>query len=73
VGLITWEVPSQRLCRAGSGWAAPWAGPTTHNSLSLTSNEFKPRIENRNETNARLDTITEKRNMLRHDATTMST
>jgi hypothetical protein len=23
-----------------TGWAGPWAGPTTHSSLSLTSNRI---------------------------------
>jgi hypothetical protein len=35
--------------------------------------ESKSRIENRNETDTRLNTTSDKRNMLRHDATAMST
>jgi hypothetical protein len=68
-----------RLDGAWSGWAAPWVGlgrgpgrqPTAHARLSLI--EFKSRIKNQNGTNARLDTTSDKINMLRHDATTMST
>jgi hypothetical protein len=57
--------PGARLGR-GSG-----RQPTARSRLPLT--EFKSRIKNRNKTNARLDTTSYKRNMLRHDAITMST
>jgi hypothetical protein len=68
-----------RLGRVGSDWAAPRAvlgrgsdrQPTARACLPLI--KFKLQIENRNETNARLDTTSDKINMLRHDATTMST
>jgi hypothetical protein len=73
------RAPVARLGRARSGWATPWVGlgrrpgrqPTAHARLPLI--EFKSRIENQNGTNARLDTTSDKINMLRHDATTMST
>jgi hypothetical protein len=58
-----------RLGRVGvgrvTGRARPRAGPTTHSSHSLTLIKFKSRIENRNETNARLYTTSDRINMLR--------
>jgi hypothetical protein len=68
----------------GGGGARGWAGSGTRvagRAAGQTENplcarpliERKTRIENRNETNTRLNTTSDKRNMLRHDATTMST
>jgi hypothetical protein len=63
----------------GPGRVGPRAGPD-HGSgragnplLARPLIEIKSRIENRNETDARLDTTSDKRNMFRHDATLMST
>jgi hypothetical protein len=60
--------------RAGLGWAGPHRGSKprgTHNHRS----EFNPRSKIRNETkqHTRLNTTSDKRNMIRHDATLMST
>jgi hypothetical protein len=59
-----------RAPRTGSGRVAGWAeNPLRARPLI----GIKSRIENRNETDARLSTTSDKRNILRHDATTMST
>jgi hypothetical protein len=62
------------LGRARSGWVGPHRGSKprgTHNHRS----EFNSRSKIRNETkqHTRLNTTSDKRNMIRHDATPMST
>jgi hypothetical protein len=62
------------LGRAGSGWAGPHSGSKsrgTHNHRS----EFNSRSKIRNETkqHTRLNTTSDKRNVIQHDATLMST
>jgi hypothetical protein len=55
---------------AGTGRVASQAKNPLHARPLI---RIKSRIKNRNETDARSDTTSDKRNMLRHDATTMST
>jgi hypothetical protein len=62
------------LGQAGLGWSGPHRGSKprgTHNHRS----EFNPRSKIRNETKKHtlLNTTSDKRNMIRHDATPMST
>jgi hypothetical protein len=62
------------LGRVGSGWAGPHHGSKprgTHNHRS----EFNSRSKIQNETkqHTRLNTTSNKRNMIRHDATLLST
>jgi hypothetical protein len=56
--------------RVGLG-RGPGRKPTARTRLPLI--ESKLRIENRSNTNTRLDTTSDKRNMPQHDATPMST
>jgi hypothetical protein len=56
--------------RAGLGHG-PGRKPTTHTTTDR--NPFANRNPKRGETDARLNTTSDKRNMLRHDATPMST
>jgi hypothetical protein len=65
---------------AGPGWArsgraglgrGPGQKPTTHETTDR--NPITNRNPKRNETISRLNTTSDKRNMLRHDATPMST
>jgi hypothetical protein len=71
----SWAGPGRaRLGWAGSGWAEPHRGSKprgTHNHRS----EFNSRSKIQNETKqyTRLNTTSDKRNMIRHDATPMST
>jgi hypothetical protein len=58
------------LGRAGLG-RGPGRKPTTHTTTDR--NPIANRNPKRGETNARLNTTSDKRNMLRHDATLMST
>jgi hypothetical protein len=61
--------------RAGPGWAGlgrrPGQKPTTH--ATTDRNPIEKRNPKRDETNARLNMTSDKRYMLRHDATPMST
>jgi hypothetical protein len=67
------------LGRAGLGWArSGWAGPHrgsksygTHNHRSKFNSRSK--IRNETEQHTRLNTTSDERNMIRHDATPMST
>jgi hypothetical protein len=73
VGLLgaRWSAPG----RAGLGRARLGRGlarkPTTH--MTTDRNLIANRNPKRGETDARLNTTLDKRNMLRHDATPMST
>jgi hypothetical protein len=64
-----------RLGWAGSSQGGPRHGPgqqpTARTHLPLIT--FKSRTKNQNDTNARLYTTLDKINMLRYDATTIST
>jgi hypothetical protein len=69
-----------RGARPGLGWAAlgwavlgrgPGRKPTTH--ATTDRNPIANRNPKRGETDARLNTTSDKRKMLRHDATPMST
>jgi hypothetical protein len=69
-----------RGARPGLGWAAlgwvvlgrgPGHKPTTH--ATTDRNPIANRNPKRGETDARLNTTSDKRKMLRHDATPMST
>ena len=59
----------------GGAWVGPGqtAGRAGNPLLARPLIEIKSRTENRNEMDARLNTTSDKRNMLRHDATPMST
>jgi hypothetical protein len=61
--------------RAGPDWAGlgrgPGQKPTTH--ATTDRNPIANRNSKRDETNTRLNTTSDKINMLRHDATPMST
>jgi hypothetical protein len=57
--------------RAGLGWVGLGQKPTTH--ATTDRNPIANRNPKRNETISRLNTTSDKRNMLRHDATPMST
>jgi hypothetical protein len=65
--------------RAGLGWAGSgWAGPHygskprgTHNHISEINSRSK--IRNKTKQHTRLNTTSDKRNMIQHDATPMST
>jgi hypothetical protein len=58
----------------GSGWAGPHRGSKSHGTHNHRS-EFNSRSKIQNETkqHTRLNTTSDKRNMIRHDATPMST
>jgi hypothetical protein len=56
--------------RAGLGWARPGQKPTTRTTTDR--NPIANRNPKRGETDTRLNTTSDKRNMLQHDATPMS-
>jgi hypothetical protein len=66
-------VPGARGARSGRAGLGrgPGRKPTTHTTID--QNPIANRNPKRGETNARLNTTSDKRKMLRHDATLMST
>jgi hypothetical protein len=66
--------PGARLGRVGSGHGSSQTAGRAKNPMHARPLiKGKSRIENQNEANARLNITSDKRNMLWHDATPMST